>query len=69
MPCDNMDAITKAQQCACGNDRCKGIISYLVQTDANKEGSTTPFINNLEIAEIFKDKGEEEEVSVMDLIK
>jgi len=40
-----------------------------VQTDANKEGSTAPFIDNLEIIEVFKDKGEEEEVSVMDLIR
>jgi len=34
----------------------------------NEGGSTTPFINNLEIAEIFKDEAEEEEVSIMDLI-
>jgi len=34
----------------------------------NKEGSTAPFINNLEIAEIFKDEAKEEEASVMDLI-
>jgi len=34
----------------------------------NKEGSTTPFINNLEIAEIFKDKAKEEEASITDLI-
>jgi len=39
-----------------------------VQTDANKEDGTAPLINNLEIIEIFKDKGEEEEVSVIDLI-
>jgi len=36
--------------------------------DANKEDSTAPFINNLEIIKVFKDKGEEEEVSVTDLI-
>jgi len=41
----------------------------LARTDANEEDSTAPFINNLEITEIFKDKGEEEEVSVTDLIK
>ena len=35
----------------------------------NKEGSTTPLINNLEIIEIFKDKGKEEEVSVTDFIR
>jgi len=36
--------------------------------DANKEGSTAPFINNLEIIEVFKDKDKEEEVSVIDFI-
>jgi len=40
-----------------------------VQTDANKESSTAPFINNLEIIEVFKDKGKEEEVSVTDFIR
>jgi len=40
-----------------------------VQTDANKEGSTAPFINNLEITEVFKDKGKEEEISVIDFIR
>jgi len=39
-----------------------------VQTDANKKGSTAPLINNLEIIEIFKDKGEKEEAGVIDLI-
>jgi len=34
----------------------------------NKEGSTVPLINNLEIIEIFKDEGEEEEVGVIDFI-
>jgi len=37
--------------------------------DANKEGNTIPLINNLEIIEVFKDKDEKEEVSVMDFIK
>jgi len=36
--------------------------------DVNKEGSTTPFINNLEIIKVFKDEDEEEEVSVIDFI-
>jgi len=36
--------------------------------NANKEDGTVPFINNLEIIEIFRDKDKEEEVSVMDLI-
>jgi len=36
--------------------------------DVNKKGSTAPFINNLEIIEVFKDKGKEEEVSVIDFI-
>jgi len=44
-------------------------MSYLVQTDANKEGSTAPLINNLEIIRVFKDKDKEEEVSVIDLIR
>jgi len=44
-------------------------MSYLAQTDINKEGSTIPFIKNLEIVEVFKDKDGEEEVSVIDFIK
>jgi len=36
--------------------------------DANKENSTAPFINNLEIIKVFKDKDKEEEASVTDLI-
>jgi len=44
-------------------------MSYLVQMDANKEGSTAPFINNLEIIKIFKNKDKKEEVSVIDFIK
>jgi len=36
--------------------------------DANKEDGTVPFINNLKIIEVFKDKDKEEEVSVIDLI-
>jgi len=43
-------------------------MSYLVQMNENKEGSTVPFINDLEIIEIFKDKVKEEEVSVTDFI-
>jgi len=34
----------------------------------DKGGGTAPFINNLEIAEIFKNEVEEEEASVIDLI-
>jgi len=34
----------------------------------NEEDSTAPLINNLEIVEIFKNKAEEEEVSVTDFI-
>jgi len=37
--------------------------------DVNKEGSTTPLINNLEMTEVFKDKDEKKEVSVIDLIR
>jgi len=58
----------RAQHYAYGNDRCGGIISYLAQTDANKKGNTAPFINNLKITDVFKDKGKEEEVSVIDFI-
>jgi len=36
--------------------------------DINKEDSTIPFINNLEIIKVFKDKDEKEEASVTDLI-
>jgi len=36
--------------------------------DINKEDSTVFFINNLEIIEVFKDKGKKEEVSIIDLI-
>jgi len=36
--------------------------------DANKEDGTTPFINNLKIIEVFKDKDKKEEASVTDLI-
>jgi len=41
----------------------------LAQTDANKEGSTAPLINNLEIIEVFKDKDKEEEASITDFIR
>jgi len=36
--------------------------------DANKEGSTASFINNLEIIKVFKDEDKEGEVGVIDLI-
>jgi len=36
--------------------------------DANKKDGIIPFINNLEIIEIFKDEDEKKGVSVMDLI-
>jgi len=67
-PSDRIIATTRARRCACGSDRYRGIISYLAQMDANKEGSTAPFINNLEIIEVFKDKDKEEKASVTDLI-
>jgi len=34
----------------------------------DKEGSTAPLINNLEIIEIFKDKAKEEEISIIEFI-
>jgi len=37
--------------------------------NANKKGSTAPLIDNLEITEVFKDEDEEEEVSIIDLIR
>jgi len=39
-----------------------------MQINANKEGSTAPLIDNLEIIEVFKDEDREEGVSVTDLI-
>jgi len=36
--------------------------------DVNKEDSTAPFINNLEMTEVFKDEDEEEGASIMDFI-
>jgi len=36
--------------------------------DVNKEGSTAPLIDNLEMIKVFKDKDKEEEVSATDLI-
>jgi len=35
----------------------------------DEEDNTVPLINNLEMAEIFKDKVKEEEASVTDLIR
>jgi len=68
MSCNNIDAITRAWRCVCGKDCCRGIISHLAQIDVNKKGSTTLFINNLEIIKVFKDEDKEEKVSVMDFI-
>jgi len=36
--------------------------------DGNKEDGIAPFINNLEIIRVFKDKDKEEGASVTDLI-
>jgi len=36
--------------------------------NTNKENGTAPFINNLEIIKVFKDKDEEEEASIIDFI-
>jgi len=65
---DRIMATTRVRRCVYGNDRCGGIISYLARMNVNEEDSTAPFINNLEIIEVFKDKDEEEEASVMDFI-
>ena len=40
-----------------------------MQINANKEGNTTPLINNLEIIKVFKDEDKKEEVNVMDFIR
>ena len=45
-----------------------GIISYLVIIGANKKWNTAPFIDNLEVIKIFRDKDKEEEASVTNLI-
>jgi len=44
-------------------------MSYLAQANANKEGSTIPLIDNLEIIKVFKDEDKKEEVSVIDFIR
>ena len=44
-------------------------MNYLAQINANEEDNTAPLINNLEMTEIFRDKGKEKEVSVIDLIR
>jgi len=67
-PSDRITATTRAWRCACGNEGCLSIISYLVQMNEDKGEDTAPFINNLEIVEIFKDKAKEEEASVTDFI-
>jgi len=58
----------RARHCACDNEGCLSIISYLTQTNANEEGSTALLINNLEIIKVFKDEDKEEEASIIDLI-
>ena len=65
---DRIMAITRVQCCAYSNNRYKDIISHLAQMSANKERDTAPFINELKIQEVFKDKNKEEGASVIDLI-
>jgi len=36
--------------------------------DANKKDGIAPFINNLEIIKVFRDKDKEEGVSIIDFI-
>jgi len=64
-----MNATVWAYRCICDNEGCLGIISYLMQTNANKEGSTVPLIDNLEIIKVFKDEDKKEEASITDLIR
>jgi len=68
-PDNRINATVQARRCAYDNEECLGIMSYLARTDTNEEDGTAPLINNLEITEIFKDEGEEEEASVMDFIR
>jgi len=62
-----MNVTVWAWRCVCDNKGCLGIISHLAQIDANEE-DTAPFIDNLEMTEVFKDEDEEEGASVTDLI-
>jgi len=39
-----------------------------VNIDANKKGDIVPFIGNLKIIKIFKDKDREEGVNVIDFV-
>jgi len=45
-----------------------GIISHLAQINVNKEDSTIPFINSLEIIKVFRDEDKKEEASITDFI-
>jgi hypothetical protein len=58
----------RARRCVCGNDRCRGIVSHLATTGANKEENTAPLIDDLEMIEIFEDEAKEEGAGVTDLI-
>jgi len=64
-----MTATTWAQQLVEDkNNLIGGIINHLAQINSNKKGGTAPLIDNLEMMEVFKDKDEEEEASITDLI-
>jgi len=65
---NRITATTQAWRCAYGIKGYLGIISYLAQTNANKENGTTSFINNLEIIKVFKNKDKKEGASVTDFI-
>jgi len=69
MSYNNINTIIKARQYTYSNNRYRGIISHLAQTDTNKKGSTTPLINNLEIIKVFKNKDEEERINIIDFIR
>ena len=66
---NRITATTRARRYTYGNDHYKDIISHLARMDVNKKGSITPFINNLEITEVFKDEDGEEGASIIDLIR
>jgi len=66
---DKINATVLVYCCVCNNKRYLSIISYLAQTNINKEGNTVPLIDNLEIIKVFKDEDKEEKTGIMDLIR
>jgi len=68
-PSNRITVTTRARQSVENRDILTGgIISHLAAISANKEESTAPLINNLEITKVFKDEDKEEEVNIIDFI-